>query len=154
MNDDSNTRTASISEHIIAFDFGLKYIGSAIGTLQTGLAQPLQTLRCKSGQPDWIEIGKLIQTWHPSRLIVGRPEPNSPAELLKNLDSFLVQLQQRFHLPVEQISEYLSSSEAYHQLKTKREAGERGKIARADIDKVAAAFILESWFLTQTETNK
>ena len=150
----THTDSAPTLEHVIAFDFGLKYIGSAVGCIETGLAQPLRTLDCKAGRPDWASIEELVAVWQPGRFIVGRPQAHSPARLLENLDAFVKQLRRRFALPVSQIDEHLSSAEAYHKLKTQRKAGERGKIARADIDKVAAALILESWLATQTEINK
>ena len=154
MNHSTHTDPVSVSEHVIAFDYGLKYIGSAVGSIETGLAQPLRTVGCKGGRPDWASIEELVAVWQPNCFIVGRPEARSPARLLENLDAFVKQLQRRFALPVNQMDEHLSSAEAYHKLKTQRTAGRRGKIARADIDKVAAALILESWLATQIEVSK
>ena len=145
---DKNTKQdASLSsEHVIAFDYGLKYIGSAVGNIKTATAQPLQTIACKAGQADWQTIDKIFQTWQPCRFVVGYPDSNSPPELLKKLDLFIKQLRARFNLPVDKSNEGFSSIEAYHRLKTQRSAGKIGRIARSDIDKVAAALILESWF--------
>ena len=143
------------SEHIIAFDYGLKYIGSAVGNIKTATAQPLQTIACKAGQADWHAIDKIFQTWQPCRFVVGYPDANSPPELLKKLNLFINQLHTRFNLPIDKGNEHLSSIEAYHRLKTQRSAGEIGRIARSDIDKVAAALILESWFeVRQTTTTE
>ena len=83
---------------------------------------------------------------------MGYPDSESPPELLKKLDSFISQLHARFSLPIDKSNEYLSSIEAHHRLKTQRSAGEIGRIERADIDKVAAALILESWFAMQQIT--
>ena len=138
--------TSTPSEHVIAFDYGLKYIGSAVGNIKTMQAQPLQTISCKNGQAAWQTIDKIFQTWQPCQFVVGYPTPDSPPEMLKNLDVFISQLQARFDLPIDKSDEYLSSVEAYHRLKLQRMAGKTGRIVRSDIDKVAATLILESWF--------
>ena len=138
-----------ISEHVIAFDYGLKYIGSAVGNIKTMLAQPLQTISCKSGAADWQAIDKICSVWQPRGFVVGYPNTDSPSPLLKKLDIFIDRLHTRFDLPVDKSDEYLSSIEAYRILKLKRIAGETGRIVRSDIDKVAAALILESWFAIQ-----
>ena len=140
------------SEHIIAFDYGLKYIGVAVGNIKTAMAQPLQTIACKAGQADWQMIDKIYQTWQPCRFVVGYPDLESPSELLKKLDTFINQLHIRFGVSIDKSDEYLSSIEAHHRLKTRRSAGEIGRIERTDIDKVAAALILESWFAMQHAT--
>lgn len=148
---DHKTKQSAIlaGEHVIAFDFGLKYIGSAVGNIKTASAQPLQTIICKAGQADWQAINKICEIWQPCRFVVGYPDSNSSPELLKKLDLFIDQLHIRFDLPVDKSNEHLSSIEAYHRLKTRRSAGEIGRITRSNIDKVAAALILESWFEVQ-----
>ena len=154
--DDKHTKrdVAMSSEHVIAFDYGLKYIGSAVGNIKTATAQPLQTIACKAGQADWQAIEKICQIWQPCRFVVGYPDPDSPPKLLKHLDQFISRLHRHFNLPVDKGNEYLSSIEAYHRLKKQRSAGEIGRIARSDIDKVAAALILESWFEAQQTTTR
>lgn len=144
--------TATLSEHVVAFDYGLKYIGCAVGNTETMSAQPLRTIACKEGQADWQAIDKIVGDWQPCRFVVGYPAPDSQSEFLKQLDSFINRLHARFDLPVDTGNEYLSSVEAYHRLKTRRVAGEIGRIARSDIDKEAAALILESWFETRPHT--
>ena len=146
--------TVLSSEHVIAFDYGLKYIGSAVGNIKTATAQPLQTIACKGGQADWQAIDKIYQIWQPCRFVVGYPDSDSPPELLSQLNQFIKQLHRHFNLPVDKGNEYMSSIEAYHRLKKQRSAGEIGRITRSDIDKVAAALILESWFETQQTTTR
>ena len=147
MNDKHKNLEATLSSaQVIAFDYGLRYIGSAVGNVETATVQPLQTIACKAGQADWQAIDKIFRIWQPYRFVVGYPAPDSPPELLKKLNLFINQLRTRFNLPVDKSNEHLSSVEAYRILKTRRSAGEIGRIARSDIDKVAAALILESWF--------
>lgn len=152
-NRDTNRNATLPPEHVIAFDYGLKYIGVAVGNIKTATTQPLQTIACKAGQADWQTIDKIFRRWQPCRFVVGYPDANSPPELLKKLDMFINQLHTRFDLPVDKGNESLSSIEAYHRLKTQRSERKIGRIARSDIDKVAAALILQSWFETrQTAT--
>jgi putative Holliday junction resolvase len=54
-------------------------------------------------------------------------------------------LRQKFGLPVYTCDESYTSTDAYHRLKTMRQAGHAKKIAKGDIDAMAAAIVLESW---------
>ena len=148
----TNQSTTTLSQHIVAFDYGLRYIGSAVGNIETALSQPLQTITCKAGKADWRAIDKIFRTWQPCRFVVGYPDPDSPPELLEKLDLFISQLYTRFNLPIDKSSETLSSVEAYHRLKSQRAERKIGKITRSDINKTAAALILESWFEMQRTT--
>ena len=58
---------------IIAVDFGLTYIGLAVGQTVTNSATGITTLRAKNGQPNWKELLDLITEFSPSLLLVGFP---------------------------------------------------------------------------------
>ena len=58
---------------ILAFDFGLKNIGIAIGQEVTGSAETFYSLKAKNGQPNINELDKIINEWKPSILLVGDP---------------------------------------------------------------------------------
>jgi putative holliday junction resolvase len=58
---------------LLGFDFGTRRIGVAVGQRVTGTASALTTLAARDGQPDWAEIARLIDTWHPDALVVGLP---------------------------------------------------------------------------------
>jgi len=119
---------------ILAFDFGAKRIGVAVGQTVSRTASPLQTLTQNNGRPDWEAIGRLIDTWEPSLLLLGLPShaDGTPHRLAPAVQRFQRRLQGRFKLPVEFIDERLSSVEA-----AARGYGER--------DAVAAQVILETW---------
>ena len=55
----------------LGFDFGNKKIGTAVGQTITATASPLQTIRSINQNPNWDIIGKLIQEWRPTGLVVG-----------------------------------------------------------------------------------
>ena len=58
---------------LLAFDFGTKSIGVAIGQQLTGTARPLMALKAQDGTPDWSRIEALLKEWLPDRVVVGLP---------------------------------------------------------------------------------
>ena len=126
---------------LLGFDFGSKRIGVAVGQLVTGTARELVTLNNRNGAPDWDAITHLLDEWRPDALVVGLPLnlDGSEHEVSRMAKRFGNRLRGRYNLPVFTIDERLSSSEAESLL------AEQGRFDRADVDKVAARLILESW---------
>ena len=58
---------------VLAFDFGTKSIGVAVGQEVTGTASPLAALKARDGIPDWDLIGRLFEEWRPDLAVVGLP---------------------------------------------------------------------------------
>lgn len=131
---------------VLAFDFGLRRIGVAIGQDVTGSASPLRTLIQGPSGPDWDEIGTVIAEWQPTRLVVGMPShaDGSPSEIAARVRGFMAGLE-RFGLPVSSVDERYSSLEGGELLKAARAAGTRGRIGREMIDSAAAVLIAERW---------
>ena len=139
----------------MAFDFGLARVGVAIGDSETQHAQPLVTLRAKYGCPDWRSLSSLVAVWQPVILVVGRPERCSQNALLCGIKSFARGLRRRFpHIPLTFSSEDYTSTFAYSLLLEKRARCHRRTIRKGDIDKTAAALILEGWFFTGGESGR
>ncbi len=140
------TPDTTLPETIVAFDFGLRRIGVAVGQNVTASANPLSAVRNTDSGPDWQAISSVINEWHPSKLIVGMPlhEDGSPSEMGVPINAFITELA-RFELPVEQVDERYSSIEANEVLKSERAMGLRGRINKEAIDSVAAALIAERW---------
>jgi putative Holliday junction resolvase len=134
------------SETILAFDFGLRRIGVAVGQSVTCSASPLGVVSNSGAGPDWRRIGALIREWGAARLVVGMPlnVDGSPSEISAEVDAFMTGLK-RFSLPVESTDERYSSSEAQQMLVLKRKLGVRGKISKATLDAAAATLIAERW---------
>ncbi len=126
---------------LLAFDYGLKRIGVAVGQTQTRSANPLQTLSVKRNRPDWRAIAKLIETWAPDALVLGLPlnMDGTEQEMTAIVKRFGRQLEGRFGLPVYLVDERLSTREARARLE------DSGRPAD-DVDPVAAQVILEDWF--------
>ena len=129
----------------LAFDFGERRTGVALGQSITGSARPLSTILSTDKQINWEQIDLLLKEWQPSQLIVGVPgDANENKALRKKITRFCTDLAARSGLPVDTHDETLTSDEAYLHLKNKRQ-NVKGKINKQDIDQIAAAILLESW---------
>jgi putative holliday junction resolvase len=137
---------------LLAFDYGRRRIGVAVGNTLTRQARALVTLDAGESGPDWTRIAALIGEWQPARLVVGVPYNDAaPGDTIAaEAQRFARRLHGRFGLPVETVDERLSSAAAHERLKAERRAGRRGQIARQDIDSAAAAVILQDWLDNHT----
>ena len=117
----------------LAFDFGLKRTGVAVGNRLTRSATPLPTIRAE-GDARWAPLAARIADWQPDALVVGVPFHPDGAEHENTLRArkFARQLRGRFQLPVHEVDERYSTTEAHA-------AGAR------DADAGAAAIILEQF---------
>ena len=133
-------------ETLLAFDFGLRRIGVAVGQDVTRSARPLETVANGDAGPDWARIGALIGEWRPDRLIVGMPRhtDGSDSEIGSHVRRFIGGLE-RYELPVEAVDERYSSLEAGEILKARRAGGIGGRITKPMIDAAAATLIAERW---------
>ena len=134
-----------ISGTVLAFDFGEKRIGVAVGETILKLAHPLATIASIENTVKFEQIAALISEWRPQLLIDGLPtHMDGEAHLMTQLcKKFAQRLEGRFNLPVMMVDERLSSAEAAQSLK---EQGITGQQQKAMIDQVAAQTILQSYF--------
>lgn len=134
---------------ILAFDFGEKRIGVAVGDALVGIAHPLQTISAESNDVRFAAIAGLIAEWRPTHLVVGLPTYLDGTEHALTLlcKKFARRLEGRFHLPVALVDERLSSAEASQSLK---QAGIGGRRQKPMLDQVAAQHILQSFLDNQT----
>lgn len=130
---------------LLAFDFGLKRIGVAVGQTRTRSANPLTTIPVKDQRPDWRAIAGLVQTWTPDALVVGLPlnMDGTSQAMTARARRFGRRLEGRFGLPVYFADERLSTREAKTRLASEGRAD-------ATADPVAAQVILEDWLNRQT----
>lgn len=143
MQDTPDSRPGS-PETILAFDFGLRRIGVAVGQSVTSSASPLGVVANAEDGPDFAAIAALIDEWRPSRLIVGLPlhADGEPGEMHAHVEAFVRELG-RYGLDVETVDERYTSIEAERVLKDARASGSRGRITKEAIDSAAAVFIAE-----------
>jgi len=133
---------------VLAFDFGLKRIGVAVGDTVSRSASPRRPLICPASGPDWSAIQREVTTVGPDLLLVGAPynEDGTPSRIAPAADRFAAELATRTGLEVERLDERYSSVEAAGELKARRASGERRRrLQPGDIDSAAAAVILGSW---------
>lgn len=137
--------TALARGTVIAFDFGEKRIGVAVGESELRQAHPLTTIRSEINAERFAAIGALIDEWKPCRLVVGRPVAldGTAHAMTARCVRFANQLRGRFGLPVDYAEERLSSAEAEERL---RDTGHNARSAKAHIDAIAAQIILQGYF--------
>lgn len=129
----------------MAFDFGEKRIGVAVGDFETGLAHSLTTLRVEDNRSRFAAIAALIEEWQPTCLVVGLPAyPDGTEHHLSSLcRRFARRLEGRFGIRTHLADERFSSHAAQSAL---RDAGVRGTRLKAAIDQAAAREILIRYF--------
>lgn len=142
--------SAQSSIVVMAFDFGTRFIGVAVGQSVTGTATPLAALRARDGVPDWNQIMQLIAEWGPQQLLVGLPlnMDGSESAMSARAQKFANRLHGRCGLPVTLWDERLSSFEARGELlEQNRRSQSAGRAFRErGVDSLSARLILESWF--------
>jgi putative Holliday junction resolvase len=132
---------------ILAFDYGAKRIGVAVGQTTTGTASPVGVIAVH-GEPDWTAVARCLAEWSPTRLLVGLPYNMDGTEtaLTATCRAFAAELARRFGLPVDCVDERLTSAAATADLREARRSGTRTRrVRREDIDAHAARLILETW---------
>ncbi|MEY4921489.1 MAG: hypothetical protein RLY17_206 [Pseudomonadota bacterium] len=130
---------------IIAFDFGTKSIGVAIGQEVTGTARALASFKAQDGTPDWQKVEKLLKEWQPDLVVVGLPLNMDGTEqpLTTRARRFANRLHGRFGVQIALQDERLSTVEARAKL---FEDGGYRALDKGSVDATSAVIILESWF--------
>jgi putative Holliday junction resolvase len=138
-------------ERVMAFDFGVRWIGVAVGQSMLGTGSAVARLKAREGIPQWPEIDALLEEWRPQRLVVGLPlnMDGSESEMSLRARKFSRRLGNRFRGEVSLVDERLTSHEA-----------KQGRLARGDsldfsgagVDGDAAVLILEDWFRSRSAT--
>jgi len=117
----------------LAFDLGRRRTGVATGNRLTRTATPRPTLRAE-GDARWAAITRLLAEWQPDALVVGVPRhPDGvPHEMTAHALRFARQLRGRTGLPVHEVDERYTTTEAH-------------SLGAADADAAAACLILEQF---------
>lgn len=130
---------------VLAFDFGEKFTGVAVGETSIGVAHPLGLITADRDSARMDEVAALVDEWKPALLVVGLPlsMDGTEHELTRRCRRFARRLDARFRLPVELVDERLSSAAAEGAL---REAGTGGRKHKLRAHQVSAQIILQSYF--------
>ena len=130
---------------VLAFDFGTKRIGVAVGESVVRLAHPLAAIAGEETVSRFAAIAGMIAQWRPRHLVVGLPlsTDGEPHEITRRAERFARQLEGRFGLPVSRVDERYTSVDAEASL---RAAGVRRAGREKSVDSAAAQLILQQWF--------
>ncbi|MDH4286414.1 MAG: Holliday junction resolvase RuvX [Gallionella sp.] len=130
---------------LLAFDFGTRRIGVAIGNTLLRRANPLTTIDDEKTETRFARIAALLAEWRPCALVVGLPsnDDGTPHQLTALCRRFANRLKGRFNLPAILVDERYTSHSASTQL---NEQGVHGKKQKALIDQYAAQQILQAYF--------
>ena len=131
---------------LLAFDFGHKRIGVAVGQTLTGSANALAVVSV-AAKPDWQTIGGIINEWKPVALVVGLPLAADGGETGMSEDArrFGRRLEGRYGIPVWYEDERLTSFDAEQRFVDARSRGGMRRKDAALKDAMAAQIILENW---------
>lgn len=124
---------------VLAFDYGSKRLGVAVGQELGASARALTTLPVRHGKHDWTAIAALVEDWGPDLFVLGLPgTADGTAHALEPaIRRFARQLEGRYGREVALIDERLSSYAA---------ASSPAASGRAGLDGASACVILQTWF--------
>jgi putative holliday junction resolvase len=136
---------SAVPATILAFDFGERFIGIAVGDSLTRLAHVLTVLAANNDSERFERLAPIIDEWRPQLLVVGHPlsMDGTPHALTARAERFSRQLGGRFRTPVKLVDERLTSVEAAREL---RSTGRGAREYKHDAHSIAARVILESYF--------
>ena len=124
---------------IIAFDYGEKKIGVAVGQTSTNTSSPLKVIFNNHGKVNWDEINSLLKEWNPDLIILGKPlnMDGTKSEVMKKVDKFYNNLMKIYKARYEYVDERLTTFEAKEILKDNK-----GEL----VDANAAKILIDNWF--------
>lgn len=124
---------------IVAFDYGTKKIGVAVGQTETYTSSPLQIIYNEHEKTNWNEINILIDEWNPDLILVGKPinMDGTESDIMQRVDNFFKKLKKTSNVDCEYIDERLTTFEAKEIL---------GESRVADVDAHAAKILIDNWF--------
>ncbi len=131
---------------IIAFDYGEKKIGVAVGQTSTNTSSPLQIIFNKDNKTNWISISSLLDEWKPDLILLGKPlnMDGSESEIMKKVDKFYKELKSIYDADIEFVDERLTTFEAREILKDEK---------HDNVDAHAAKILIDNWFDINKEKN-
>ena len=124
---------------IVAFDFGEKKIGVAVGQTSTYTSSPLQVIFNNNDKVNWNEISILLEEWRPELILIGKPlnMDGTDSEIMKKVDVFYKKLKSLYDAKFEYVDERLTTFEARDILKENNVE---------TVDANAAKILIDNWF--------
>lgn len=124
---------------ILAFDFGEKKIGVAVGQTSTNTSSPLKIIFNHHGETNWDEIKEILYEWKPELILVGKPlnMDESESKIMRKVDKFYKHLTTLYDSKYEYVDERLTTFEAREILKDNKSDM---------VDANAAKILIDNWF--------
>ena len=124
---------------IVAFDFGEKKIGVAVGQTSTYTSSPLQVIFNNHDKVNWNEISILLEEWRPELILVGKPlnMDGTDSDMMKKVDAFYKKMESLYDAKFEYVDERLTTFEARDILKENNVE---------TVDANAAKILIDNWF--------
>tara|TARA_E500000178_G_C17034987_1_gene762906 strand:+ start:3832 stop:4224 length:393 start_codon:yes stop_codon:yes gene_type:complete len=123
---------------ILAFDFGEKKIGVAVGQTSTNTSSPLKIIFNHHGETNWDEIKEILYEWKPELILVGKPlnMDDSESKIMRKVDKFYKHLTTLYDSKYEYVDERLTTFEAREILKDNKSDM---------VDANAAKILIDNW---------
>ena len=92
---------------IVAFDFGIKKIGVAVGQTETNTSSPLHVIQNKDNKINWNEISIVLDEWKPDLILIGKPlnMDGTDSEIMKKVDKFFQKLKSTYEAEYQYVDE-------------------------------------------------
>jgi putative Holliday junction resolvase len=128
-----------VPKSILALDFGSKRIGVALSSVIARLAHPLTTLDNNSSLMETLD--KIVKDENIVQIVVGYPRnlDGQPTKQTEEVEAFVKKLKEQSSLPIDFQDESLTSVKAEAELKDSK------NLQKADVDSLAATYILTDW---------
>jgi|TARA_X000000950_G_scaffold98001_1_gene123923 putative Holliday junction resolvase len=123
---------------ILAFDFGEKKIGVAVGQTSTNTSSPLKIIFNHHGETNWDEIKEILYEWKPELILVGKPlnMDDSESKIMIKVNKFYKHLTTLYDSKYEYVDERLTTFEAREILKDNKSDM---------VDANAAKILIDNW---------
>ena len=138
---------------ILAFDFGTKKIGVAVGQTFTKSSSPLAVVFNKDNRINWDQILEIINEWQPQLMLIGKPlnMDGTDSDIMKLVEKFHKKLYKLTGIECKYIDERLTSFEArqnFKELMTENKTS----IKSEAIDAHAAKILIDNWLNQNVDT--
>lgn len=130
---------------ILSFDFGIKYIGVAIGQKITKTACPLTSIFVNNKKNKWTAVFQCIDIWSPSIIVVGYPYSDVFCNdfILTEVNKFVSDLSCKYGIQIVMVDEGLSTWEAKKKFSL---AKNKKRDYFSSVNAMSASILLEQWF--------
>ncbi len=135
---------------VLGFDFGVNYVGVAVGQFLTCSASPLFSIFVKENYIRNYYIASILEFWSPQCIVIGYPISDlyDNSFLLDKIDNFAFDLRLSFLIPVIFVNENLSTWQARRVFLIDRNKNDRTVFF--SVNACSAVILVEQWLFDQS----